>query len=368
MIISPACTGTIPGIAYNLYKTISQQKEVKVYVAILNDNGESPFPLESTYVFAGKGSIGKMQFLRRLKRDLDIDIAISTLTACITYSLLSHVNEKNIGIFHAPLEQTKNVSLTNYLLCAFSYRFLFKQLDRLYAVSETTKKDVEKNTGRDVQLVYNIHNFELIDRKAIEPLNDEEKNIFSKPVALYVGHLYDTKGVKRLINSFSKINTDCNLVMVGGDENGQIPQSYVDLTRQLGISDRTYFLGHQSNPYKYMRNCSVFVLPSYSEGLPGVLIEALSLNKKVITTDSSIGDWEIMQCYHEYNKTVKLPFENELGIITSNDDNDGESVKQLANAMDKLLNESYSELPFEKSRFEGESLVKYYLMNDNNEK
>ena len=116
-----------------------------------------------------------------------------------------------------------------------------------------------------------------------------------------------------------------------------------------------------------MKNCSVFCLPSYSEGLPGVLIEALSLNKKVITTNSSIGDWEIMQCSEDYHEGINLPYENELGIITSNNDTNNECVFQLANAMQKLLKEFETTLSFDKSRFDGKSLVKYFIL-DNNEK
>lgn len=364
LIVSPDTTGTIPSIAYTLYKTLKKCEECSVYVAVMRNSGSSPFPVDFTYVYNSKsgGYFSKIQFLKRIKKERKIDITISTLTACNTFNVLSKVKDKTIGIFHAPLAQTKNVSYLNYLRCKFSYSFIFKKLDKRYAVSETVKADVEKYTGRSAELVYNIHDFGRIFSLASEKLTSAEQQIFTKPTALYVGHLYDTKGVRRLIQAFSQVNSDANLVIVGEDENKSIPTAYKELAEECNVDKRVFFLGYQDNPYKYMKNCSAFILPSYSEGLPGVLIEALSLNRKVITTNSSKGVWEIMQCYNSYLDSLSAPFETELGIITSNDDSNNECIRQLSDSMNKLLSESDNTiLPFDKSRFDGDSLAHYYI-------
>lgn len=372
LVISPSNKGTIASCTANIINTLTKCEDVEVYPLVLYNekDGLSIYNNCRFIIDSATGSQESTGFLKRLrkfksiKEEIKPDITISTLVSVNTLSVLSGGQDKKIGIFHAPLAQTKNVSILNFILCTFSYKFLFRKLDYLYAVSETTKKDVEANTGQKVQLVYNIHNFEMIEQKAQEPLSAEESSIFGKPTVLYVGHLYDTKGVRRLLQAFSKVSSDANLVLVGGSVNGTIPQTYIDLANELCIGQRTYFLGHQSNPYKYMKNCSVFCLPSYSEGLPGVLIEALSLNKKVITTNSSIGDWEIMQCFDDYNSDVTLPFENELGIITSNEDKGNKCINQLTDAIEKLLLTDSRLIPFDKTRFEGKSLAKYYLLEN----
>ena len=112
-----------------------------------------------------------------------------------------------------------------------------------------------------------------------------------------------------------------------------------------------------------MRHCSTLCLPSYSEGLPGVLIEALSLNKKIITTNSSLGVWEIMQCLESYSERLVKPFENELGFITSNCDDNDECVNQLVFAFERILHEENdNQLPFNKSRFEAKTLSKHFTL------
>ena len=305
----------------------------------------------------------KIARLKKIKKEICPDITISTLVSVNTLNVLSCGRDIKIGVFHSPLEQTKNVNYLNYLLCSISYRLFFRKLDYLYAVSETTKKDVERHTGCKVKLVYNIHNFDEINCKSKEPLTDEENKIFSKKVILYVGHLYDSKGVRRLIKSFARIKTDANLVLIGGDANGNIPDYYKIFTKDSGICDRIFFLGHKDNPYKYMRHCSTLCLPSYSEGLPGVLIEALSLNKKIITTNSSLGVWEIMQCLESYSERLVKPFENELGFITSNCDDNDECVNQLVFAFERILHEENdNQLPFNKSRFEAKTLSKHFTL------
>lgn len=372
LVISPSNKGTIASCTANIINTLTKCQDVEVYPLVLYNekDGLSIYNNCRFIIDSATGSQERTGFLKKLrkfksiKEEIKPDITISTLVSVNTLSVLSGGHDKKIGIFHAPLAQTKNVSMLNFILCTLSYKFLFRKLDYLYAVSETTKKDVEANTGQKVQLVYNIHDFKMIEQKAQAPLSAEESSIFGKPTVLYVGHLYDTKGVRRLLQAFSKVSSDANLVLVGGSVNGTIPQTYIDLANELCIGQRTYFLGHQSNPYKYMKNCSVFCLPSYSEGLPGVLIEALSLNKKVITTNSSIGDWEIMQCFDDYNSDVTLPFENELGIITSNEDKGNKCINQLTDAIEKFLLTDSRLIPFDKTRFEGKSLAKYYLLEN----
>ena len=370
IVISPSNIGTIASCTANIISSLQKYSDAKVFSVVLYKEKNGIDIYENCMFIVDKTKcatnnlyiIKKIRILHSLKKEINPDISISTLLSVNTLNVLTAIGETTIGIFHAPLAQTRNVSFKNYILSKLSYKFIFSKLSKLYAVSETIRQDVVNFTGRNVELVYNIHNIELIREKSKEPLSSEEKLIFNKPSILYVGHLYDTKGVRRLIKAFRNVKTASNLVLVGGDVNGSIPDAYLDLAKEYNLSDRIFFLGYKTNPYKYMANCSLFVLPSYSEGLPGVLIESLSLNKKVITTNSSMGNWEILQCYKDYREKLNEPYENELGLIVSNDDTQDESVRQLAKSIDKVLTEDeHVQLPFDKYRFEGEHLVNNYM-------
>lgn len=371
IVFSPSNIGTIASCTANIIRALKEAKTDVFPIVLYKEQGGFEEYNNCRYIIdksnVSSTNIGFFQKLNRFKafkKELCPDITISTLISVNTLNVLSGGTDIKIGVFHSPLEQTKNVSYLNYLRCLLTYKFLFRKLDYLYAVSETTKIDAEKHIGRKVQVVYNIHNFSEIHRLSETELFDEEKYLFKKPTVLYVGHLYDTKGVKRLLEAFSKVEKEANLVLVGSGSDGTVPSKYIDLTKSLGICDKTFFLGHQSNPYKYMRNCSVLCLPSYSESLPGVMIEALSLNKRIITTNSSIGVWEILQCNNDYKEGITLPFAKDLGIIISNEDLNNECVNQLANAIENELGVDEKLLQFDKSRFEGKTLVKYYTLEN----
>ena len=52
--------------------------------------------------------------------------------------------------------------------------------------------------------------------------------------------------------------------------------------------------GFKKNPYKYINYCDLFVLSSIFEGLPNVLLEAITLKKFVISSNCPTGPNEIL--------------------------------------------------------------------------
>lgn len=68
-------------------------------------------------------------------------------------------------------------------------------------------------------------------------------------------------------------------------------QEFFDKVKMIvddaGLTDYVHYVGHDSNPYRWMANCDCFVLPSRFEGLPNTLVEALYLGRPSVSTRSS---------------------------------------------------------------------------------
>jgi glycosyltransferase involved in cell wall biosynthesis len=66
------------------------------------------------------------------------------------------------------------------------------------------------------------------------------------------------------------------------------------LAKDLGLEKDVYFLGWQSNPFKYMKRAAVFVLSSDYEGFGNVIVEAMASGSPVVSTDCHSGPGEIL--------------------------------------------------------------------------
>lgn len=100
---------------------------------------------------------------------------------------------------------------------------------------------------------------------------------------LYVGRLSPEKGLDLLLHACALMEepSDMRLLIVG---DGPCREEYERLAQELGITDRTFFLGHQSDVDSLYRGAGMLVLPSRTEGLPMTLLEAMSFGVPVIGT------------------------------------------------------------------------------------
>ena len=92
-----------------------------------------------------------------------------------------------------------------------------------------------------------------------------------------------------------------HLYLIGS---GELEEEYRKVISQNGLKENVTILGYKDNPYKYVRQCDLFVCSSYKEGYSSTVIESLLVGTPVITT--------LCSGMHE------LLGNNEYGMITEN--------------------------------------------------
>jgi len=110
----------------------------------------------------------------------------------------------------------------------------------------------------------------------------------AQPKILYVGRLIRDKNFSGLLRALSLVTKGdlpgCQLIICGKGSELTSPE---EVARALGISDRVFFLGYRRDVFRFMKSCDLLVLPSFIEGMPNVLFEAMAAGLPVIASDIS---------------------------------------------------------------------------------
>ena len=190
-----------------------------------------------------------------------------------------------IGFAHGYTDDNKKVRLYNQI-DAFVLRFA----DIVVAVSDATKELlIEKGI-----LPENIHVIRnAMDREELKPIRSVEdikaqlKIDIEQNVIGVIGRLGPEKGQIVFLEAFSKIlrhNPNVIALIIG---DGQDQGLLVSFCLENHIADNVRFIGHVDNISDYYQVLDMLVIPSYSEGLPNVLLEAMAFEIPVVAT--SVG-------------------------------------------------------------------------------
>ncbi len=106
---------------------------------------------------------------------------------------------------------------------------------------------------------------------------------------LYVGRLEEAKGVGVLLSALARLRqhrTDWRLTLIGGNPFTGDAQTFRRQSAELGLEDCVEFLDEVSwtEVPAHMQEADVFLLPSFSEGLPLAMLEAMASGLPVIST------------------------------------------------------------------------------------
>lgn len=118
-----------------------------------------------------------------------------------------------------------------------------------------------------------------------EPKEIKQFGLEKDGYLLFLGRLVPEKGVHNLIEAFRELNTDKKLVIAGDSSD---TDEYVSRLKTLAAEDgRIVFTGfvHGQMLEELYSNAYLYVLPSYLEGMPLTLLEAMSYGNCCVVSD-----------------------------------------------------------------------------------
>jgi glycosyltransferase involved in cell wall biosynthesis len=163
-----------------------------------------------------------------------------------------------------------------------------------------------------IHVIYNpIVTADLFE-KSRDPLEHPWFQAGEPPVVLAVGRLTAQKDFETLIRAFAQVREkQAARLLILGD--GEDRSALEDLVHQMGLQQDVGLPGFVSNPYPYMAHSAVFALSSKWEGLPTVLVEAMSLGIPLVSTDCPSGPREILRD-GRYGRLVPVGDIEALGV------------------------------------------------------
>jgi glycosyltransferase involved in cell wall biosynthesis len=101
-------------------------------------------------------------------------------------------------------------------------------------------------------------------------------------LVLHVGRFMEQKNHAGLIAIFERVLQTCPEAMLLLVGDGVLKASIEGLVKNRGLAASIMFLGHRDDVAAIMRNCDVFLLPSFYEGFPVVALEANAASLPVV--------------------------------------------------------------------------------------
>lgn len=210
------------------------------------------------------------------------------------------------------------------ILMFLSYRRAARIVVVSASIAENLKKFIFLKDAKFKRIPTSV-NVALIKRLSKEAIVDYsfQKDIF---YVSFLSRLSIEKGIKYLLEAFAKLKEkmQARLIIIG---EGALRPDLEARAEKLMISDNVTFLGYRDNPFKYLSNTDLFVLPSLYEGFPSVILEAWACAVPVIATKSVKGIEEIV-C------------DNADGILVNPADSDALYQAMVSSANNSILRES----------------------------
>jgi glycosyltransferase involved in cell wall biosynthesis len=251
-------------------------------------------------ILTARGFAGRVDELRKIIRDERPDVIQTTLfhadvtgrlaavgSTAKVISRLCNTDYDKIRL-RDPRHRALRFRIAQFL-DAWTARYL---TDHLCAVSHAVKTAAIRDLRVAPERI-------TVNREGRDPVRLSQPNAQPKTVAraglglvkdqkvlINVGRRDFQKGQSYLLEAVAKlVAKHPRLVLLVAGRSGDVSDDLDRLCDRLGLKDHVHFLGHREDVPDLLAAADVFVLPSFYEGLPGAVVEAMALGLPIVASD-----------------------------------------------------------------------------------
>ena len=157
-----------------------------------------------------------------------------------------------------------------------------KYANQIIVISQGIKRDIkQKYNAKNISV---IPNGVVIQNKTKKTDYIESLGLTSQKYIIAVGRFVPEKGFHDLLKAYNSIHSDYKLVLVGdADHETDYSMQIKHDAKEKGVLLTGFIKGEKL--HQIFSHASLFIMPSYHEGLPIALLEAMSYNLQVIVSN-----------------------------------------------------------------------------------
>jgi glycosyltransferase involved in cell wall biosynthesis len=195
--------------------------------------------------------------------------------------------------------QAKIPALYNWLIKKY-----YNRVDLILCQSAYMQQDLLRNYSIAANKTMVIHN--ATQEVANKTLHTEKQHAMAEYKFISVARLSKEKGIERLIHSVGLLTIPFKYYIIGEGGKRNELQKLID---ELQLQDKIFLTGEKNEPFSVMEDADLFLMGSYYEGLPNVLLEAGARGIPVVAFNAPGGIAEIIK-------------EGENGLLVNDNDID----------------------------------------------
>ena len=216
---------------------------------------------------------------RYFSDDIEYDLAVSYIQSYTTKFVDENLKaRRKVMFYHGSTDEFHDVN-----------EKAMQHFERIYCVSKGAQKAVKgfyPQYAEKIDCIENYVDAEIVRQKANEFVPDYQND---KQILCSCGRITPVKGYDLAVGAaeiLKKSGLDFKWYFVGDGVNRPKIEALIS---EKQLDDYIVITGLKDNPYPYIKNCDIYVQPSYEEAHPLSIIEAQVLNKPIVSTATAGG-------------------------------------------------------------------------------